>query len=63
MPVATDERPAPSRSTSTSTSVSLVLRFTAALRIASSFKMRAFYQGFAGFATAATPFANARRRA
>src|ERR1700690_4166263 len=38
MPVVTDERPVPSRSTSTSTSVSLVLRFTAALRMAVSWQ-------------------------
>src|SRR5215470_14339985 len=51
MPVATDARPAPSRSTATSTSVSFVLRFTAPLRMANILCPRAFYQGFAGFAT------------
>ena len=52
MPVAIDARPAPSRSISISTSVSLVLRLTAPLRMANILCSRAFYQGFAGFATA-----------
>ena len=58
MPVAIADAPLPSRSTATSTSVSLVVRLTEPLRMrfsgsSWSFMPRAFYQGLAGFATAA----------
>ena len=52
MPVATDARPAPSRSTSNLDVGFLGLALYGGLAHANILYSRAFYQGFAGFATA-----------